>query len=181
MMVRGLGGSLLGLALLIGCAAPAAQPPSRAETCVALYGQYDYYSQMSPRRLTDDGTIALPGNLSRLTQQLISNGCLTMSDDLAGLEQLGARLGFRKPVDSGPAIRPTAVQVGVLTSFTDVTRATVFFGNLGYQTRTIGADGLGRRLYIGPLVSEGAMNQAMDTARQAGFISPYPSKIFRFW
>lgn len=175
-----IGGTLAALALLGGCATPSA-PVSRAQTCEALFARYDYYSQLSPRRLTDDGSIALSGNVSRSVQQLISNGCLTLSSDLVGLEQRGAQLGFRKPVDSGAAIKPTAVQVGVLTSFSDVTRATVFFGNLGYQTRTIGADGLGRRLYIGPFVTQGAMDQAIETAREAGFVSPYPSTIFRFW
>ena len=120
-------------------------------------------------------------NISQQAGRLRNLGCLTTTDDLDGLEQLGAKLGFRQPVDSGASIKPTAVHVGILTSMSDVTRATVFFRNLGYSTRTIGAEQLGRRFYIGPFVSEGAMSEAIATAEQAGFIAPYPSTYFRFW
>ncbi|MFO1105548.1 MAG: hypothetical protein U1E34_05570 [Amaricoccus sp.] len=176
--------SLAALALLAGCGSvtPMTGQATPAETCRVLFEQFDYYSQLAPAPRADEAAnVVLPGNLGRLAQQVISNGCLTSSSDIAGMEQLSAKLGFRKPQDSGAAIKPVALQVGVLTSITDVTRATVFFNNLGYRTRTIGAAGLGRRLYIGPFTSQGAMDQAADYARQAGFIAPYPSQIFRFW
>jgi hypothetical protein len=180
MIGRIAGASMAALVLVSGCTLPPPEAPG--PTCEALFQQYDYYSQLAPvAQYRDEGSNITPGNLGRPTGQLISNGCLTTNSDLTGLEQLGAKLGFRQPTNSGTSIKPTALQVGVLTSITDVTRATVFFQNLGYQTRTIGAEGLGRRLYIGPFTSSGAMQEAVDTARSAGFIAPYPSKIFRFW
>ncbi len=69
---------------------------------------------------------------------------------------------------------------GVVTGFTDEMRATVFFRGLGYNSRGIGAEGLGRRIYIGPFDNEAALEQAISVAREAGFISPYAAVNTRF-
>ena len=68
--------------------------------------------------------------------------------------------------------------MGVITSIVDEQRVTAYFRGLGYRSRGIGADGLGRRIYIGPFVTEGALREAIDVARQAGFISPYPAALY---
>ncbi len=182
MRIRTLALGLAGCAALAACDVPLQAPPDSAQ-CTRLFEEYDYLVNTFPpdKYSASSDTYILYPALGKQNIRLISAGCVTNTDDLDGLEQLGAKLGFRKPVDSGAAIKPTAIHVGVLTSLTDVSRATVFFRNLGYKTRTIGAEGLGRRLYIGPVASEGAMRDAMDIARQAGFIAPYPSTIYRFW
>ena len=77
--------------------------------------------------------------------------------------------------------RPTAVHVGIVMSMYDEGRATQFFRGLGYRSRGVGApDGLGRRLYIGPFTSQGALDEALSIAREAGFISPFAAKHTRF-
>ncbi len=169
-------------AALAGCAS-LPQPETGRAQCVALFEHYDYLSnafQTDSYNATSDRYIQ-NSQVSRQAQRLRNAGCVTTTDDLNGLEQLGATLGFRAPVDSGATIPPTAVSVGVLTSLTDVTRATVFFRNLGYGTRAMGAESLGSRFYIGPFVSEGAMNEAIATAERAGFVAPYATDAFRFW
>ncbi|MER2509966.1 hypothetical protein [Amaricoccus sp.] len=169
------------VAALAGCALP--QPEVGRAQCVALFEYYDYVVnafQPDSYSASSDRYIQSP-MVSRQAQRLMLAGCVTSTDDLNGLEQLGATLGYRAPIDSGATIPPTAVSVGVVTSLTDVTRATVFFRGLGYGTRAIGAEGLGTRFYIGPFVSEGAMAEAIATAERAGFIAPYPTKAFRFW
>ena len=65
-------------------------------------------------------------------------------------------------------------------SIYDEGRATQFFRGLGYRSRGVGALGLGRRLYIGPFTSQGALDQALTIAREAGFISPYAAKHTKF-
>ena len=58
-----------------------------------------------------------------------------------------------------------------------VTRA---FRGLGYRSRGVGAEGLGRRLYLGPFTSQAALDQALALAREAGFIAPYAANYTRF-
>jgi hypothetical protein len=175
--------SLLGA--LAGCAYLPAQPPSGdPANCRALFQRYDqavklfqpyYYNALL------DGRSTQPGPISRAGTQIIASGCLTTGRDITGIEALGMTLGPRRPVDSGPAIDPVAVHVGILTGFTDAGRAIGFFEGQGYQTRTIGAEKLGRRLYIGPVRTQGALDQAIALAAEAGFTSAYPSDLFKFW
>ena len=173
--------ALAALLALAGCDLP--QPEVGRAQCIALFEHYDYLVKTNPPdqySANSERYIQTPV-IARQAQRLRLAGCLTSTDDLNGLEQYGASLGFRHPVESGATIQPTAVSVGVLTSMTDVTRATVFFRNLGYGTRAMGAEALGTRLYIGPFISEGAMAEAIATAERAGFIAPYPTDAYRFW
>ena len=175
--------SLMGA--LAGCAGLPSQPPSGdPANCRALFQRYDqaaslfqpyYYNAALDGRSSQNGTISRAGN------QIMASGCLTTSRDIAGIEALGMELGPRRPVNSGPAIEPTAVHVGILTGFTEAGRAIGFFEGQGYQTRTIGAEKLGRRLYIGPVTTQGGLDQAIALAARAGFPSAYPSDLFKFW
>lgn len=175
---------LAALTSLAGCAGLAPPPPrGDAAACRAAFESLDQAKRLFPReQITASGGTALNASVSRATNRIITQGCLTTGDDLAGLETLGARLGPRRPVNSGPAIPPTAVHVGILTGgFSDAGRAAAFFQSQGYRTRTIGAEKLGRRLYIGPVTSQGALDEAIALAAEAGFPSAYPSELFRFW
>ena len=111
---------------------------------------------------------------------LRQQGCLTRSSDLDGMEALFARLSPHVITNSGAPIRATAVHVGIVMSIPDEARATRFFRGLGYRSRGIGAPGLGRRIYIGPFTSQGALDEALEIAREAGFISPYAAQHTRF-
>lgn len=177
------GALLAGMLVLTGCAIPPRPEPSW-EACVNAFQLYDYYAQafQSDSYSAALGRNVSNPNVSRQISVLRQRQCITMSDDLTGMEALGARLGPRQqPVESGTPIDPAAVHVGVLTSLSDVSRASAFFAALGYKTRSIGAEQLGRRLYIGPVTTQGGLDAAIATAQEAGFIAPYVSKTFRFW
>ena len=58
--------------------------------------------------------------------------------------------------DGGPAIRPVPVHLGIVTGISDEALVTRYFRGLGYRSRGIGAEGLGRRIYIGPFTTQGA-------------------------
>lgn len=175
--------SLLGV--LAGCADLPRPPPSGdPATCRALFERYDQAAslfQPYQYKADLDGRSPQNGTISRAGNQIMASGCLTTSRDITGIEALGMTLGPRKPVNSGPAIKPTAVHVGILTGFTEAGRAVGFFEGQGYQTRTIGAEKLGRRLYIGPVTTQGGLDQAVALAARAGFPSAYPSDLFQFW
>ena len=75
---------------------------------------------------------------------------------------------------------PGTVELGIVTGIFDEGRATLFFRGLGYRSRGMGAPTLGRRLFIGPFTSQGALEQALEVARQAGFIAPHVAERVRF-
>jgi hypothetical protein len=77
-------------------------------------------------------------------------------------------------------LRPTAISAGIVTGFSEQFRASEFFRSLGYRTRSVGEPTLGRRILIGPFVTQGAVDQAIATAREAGFIAPHVAEHTRF-
>lgn len=171
------------LMLLVGggCTAGVLQDqPSRGDpaTCLALFQSYDRaVLTYPPNHLGSDDSPApmLPAPVSRPARLLIEEGCRTSSADLDGLPELAVKLKGHRIVDSGPAIPPTVVHLGIVTGIEDERAVTQVFRGLGYQSRGIGAPTLGRRLYIGTFTSQGALDDAMSIARQAGFVAPMPT------
>ena len=171
-------GLLSGMIALAACvAAPSGAPLSRAEPdpayCVALYRHYDFLeatlSTPSGRR---DRWIAPPA-LMRQGQRIRQSGCLTMTRDLIGLEDIdGASVD-----PGGQPLDRVSVHAGVVTNMTDDARAIGFFERQGYRARSVGSAPLGRRVFVGPLRDEAEMLAVLDLARSAGFISPYPRRF----
>ena len=174
----------LGLALLVAAAAAgcAAAPPARdPATCAVLFQRYDTAARLYPvTRFDEDNGVVPPGPLSRPTVALRAHGCLTRSSDLDGLPALAARLAPFRIEDGGPAIKPVPVHLGIVMAIGDEAFVTRYFRGFGYRSRGIGAEGLGRRIYIGPFTSQGALDQALALAREAGFIAPYAAEYTRF-
>ena len=171
---------LLGLA---GCAGGNAGAPTPvAQDCVALFTRYDRLERSGQDTSFDpaSGTMELAPALSRQTRLLIRGGCLTRTSDLDRLEDLAAaHPGFRI-ASGGAQIAPVPVHLGVLTAIGDERAVTRAFRGLGYQSRGIGAMGLGRRIYIGPFTDQAALDQALAIAREAGFKAPYAATQTRF-
>ena len=168
--------------LAAACAAPAATRAPDPATCASDFARYDravrhYGSNAS---FDDDYGVIPPAALSRPIGALRRDGCLTFSADIDAMETLAPGLTSYVIVDSGPMIRATPVHLGIVTSIADEARATRFFRGLGYRSRGIGAEGLGRRLYIGPFTTQGALDQALQTARDVGFIAPYAARYTKF-
>jgi hypothetical protein len=171
---------VLAAVTLAACAAATPRPPDPT-VCAKLFSAYDIAARLYPTpRFDEDGGVTPPAALSRPGQDLRNAGCLTSSSDLDGMPALAQQLSPYAITNSGPAIRATPVHLGIVTSIYDEGRVTVFFRGLGYRSRGIGAEALGRRIYIGPFTTQGALDQALATARQAGFIAPYAAKYTKF-
>ena len=173
------------LVLLLAVAAAGActaAPPGWRDpaTCAVLFARYDAAVRLHPvTRFDEDGGDVPPGPQSRPAVALRAAGCLTRSADLDGLPALAARLEPFAIDAGGPAIRAVPVHLGIVTSIGDEPLVTRAFRGLGYRSRGVGAEGLGRRLYIGPFTSQAALDQALALAREAGFIAPYAAKYTR--
>ncbi len=148
--------------------------PARGDSasCVDAFRWYDTVdaTMSTPSGRADH--MAIPPALQIPVGRIQSLGCLTFSDDLAPMATVAA-----PPVtDSGPAIPPTSIHAGVVTNMADEANAIAFFNAHGARARSIGAAGLGRRIYLGPFATQGALDQARDLAVAAGFSAPYPAR-----
>jgi hypothetical protein len=155
-------------ALAGGCAAP---PDAGGASCVALFERYD---RIEATMSTPSGRAdrrAIPPALERPVGDLRQAGCLTLSRDL-DLAVAGPPV-----TDGGAAITPVGVHAGVVTNVADEAAALQFFAARGVAARSIGAPGLGRRIYLGPFATEGALQSATALARAAGFAAPYPANL----
>lgn len=169
------------LALLGTGAAAAAAPgaPDRA-ACERAFRAYENALWLYPDNQWGDDVPVLRPDVARAARGLVRAGCLTTAQDLVHLPALAQSLAPFAITDSGPAIRPTTVSLGIVTGFGVEHEATLFFRGLGYRSRGVGAQTLGRRLFIGPFTSQGALDQALEVARQAGFIAPHVALHTRF-
>ena len=165
------------LALAVACTASPPTPPTRNSAyCAELFDQLDTIERtvLAPR----DGSFAFPDLWQMQIARIQQARCLTLTRDLVGLEQLGEDLAPQaRP--AGPALRPVAVQAGVVTNMDDDARARAFFEKLGFRARSVGAPRLGRRIYV-EATSPQALQQILSIAQQAGFIGPYPSRYVTF-
>jgi hypothetical protein len=174
---------LAGSALLLGaCAAGNAPDAARdAERCVFLFDQYDALVDLYPNQAL--GGFGIGGIAFNPIQQQIafirSADCLTRESELDGMEALGENLRPFTPETGGGAIPPVTIMAGIVTSPAAETRAVAFFQSLGYPTRTVGAPQLGRRILVGSFTTQGALDQALAVAREAGFESAYPTRRIR--
>lgn len=103
--------------------------------------------------------------------------CLTFSDQLAPMATLAPGAGLAARTNAGPTIPPTYLHAGIVTSSADEARTIDFFASQGLRARGLGAAYLGRRIYVGPFVTAGALEGGMALARDAGFAYPYPGNF----
>jgi hypothetical protein len=168
----------IGVALLAAsCGPPAGEVPpfdrsASSGNCVALFQEFDIlYRRMSTRsgRL---GGMSVSPEVQRQGNAISQAGCLSYTRDLTGLDSTGGTVS-----DSGPIVVPISVHAGVVTNMNDEARAIAFFEERGVRVRTIGNAALGRRIYLGPFQTQGALDDAIALSRQAGFVAPYPAKF----
>lgn len=163
----------LGALLIAACTLPQRAPFGDPAVCLQTFRSYDRAVRSAGPSATTQ--LRPQPQVARYGQLLITRGCLTRQPDLVGIESLAERLRPFEIVNSGAPTRASAVHAGIVDGFSSQARASSFFSSLGYRSRSIGAPGVGRRIYLGPFYSEGAIAQAIDVARQAGFVSPYLS------
>jgi hypothetical protein len=162
--------ALLLAAMLGGCAAPATPTRTSSADCVMLFQNYDLIaaSMSTPSGRRD--RMAIQPALQLPVQRLQEAGCMTLSAELAGMATASPAT-----VAGGAAIAPISVHAGIVTNSADEAAAIAFFEANGIRARSIGAAGLGRRIYLGPFQTQGALDGALDLATRAGFASPYPA------
>jgi hypothetical protein len=165
--------ALLVAAALAGGGAAAAPRQADGPTCVAMFKQFDVLQKLYPNnRARYQNRAAQPPVLAQ-AQLLRNAGCITLTRELAPMAGLTPR-----PIGGGgPAIRPTRVHAGVVTSMQDDAAVRAFFEANGVPARSIGSAPLGRRIYVGPFATQGALDQARDLAVRMGFASPYPGDM----
>lgn len=165
--------ALLLAAALGGCAAPATPTRTSSADCVMLFQNYDLIAATMSTQSGRRDRMAIPPPLQLPVQRLQEAGCMTLTDELAGMATASG-----PPIANGGApIPPTSLHAGVVTNTADEAAAIAFFEANGVRARSIGAAGLGRRIYLGPFQTQGALDGARDLAVRAGFASPYPAEF----
>jgi hypothetical protein len=169
---------LLASAVALGGCAGAIPPGSTPEYCEAIFRNLDRVSRggQGDYSYVDDRPILRP-EISRLSLRALNYDCITFPGDLANLDAVRQDALRDRRLDDSARLEgpPVSVHLGVLTSITDEVLVTSLFRSLGYPVRSFGADGFGRRIYVGPLASEGQVEEVRGVARRAGFIAPYPT------
>ncbi|MFT3971987.1 MAG: hypothetical protein QM699_00475 [Amaricoccus sp.] len=165
--------SFAALAVVAGLSACAgAQAPAPVD-CVTLFQRYDVteagMSTPSGRR----DRMAVPPALQPIAGALRQNGCINLS------RQLDLDAAAPSPVvDGGPRlVPPVRVHAGAVTSMADDAAARAFFEAHGVAATSVGSPALGRRVYIGPFATRGALDAALALARSAGFVHAYPVRF----
>lgn len=164
----------LGLFLLLptgaAVAATVAAPlPPADNRCIGLFHAYDTAAAHMSTPTGRGDRMGIPPALQRQVQNIQTNDCLTLTDALK-LTVVGPAVTNR-----GAAITPVGLHAGVVTNSADEAAAIAFFEAHGVRARSIGAAGLGRRIYLGPFTTEGALSEAATLARAAGFAAVYPA------
>lgn len=113
----------------------------------------------------------IPLAIQPIVVRLRSEGCLTYSRDLVGMESAPRDLAATPA--AGRRTPGLLVHAGIVTSMGDDARARGYFSSLGYDSYSLGVAGLGRRIYVGPLASQGQAQAVMEAAQRAGFQYPY--------
>ncbi|WP_111430494.1 hypothetical protein [Rhodobacteraceae bacterium DSL-40] len=135
--------------------------------CVARFQYFDTVKATMSTPTGRDDRASVPAALQFPIARLQQAGCMTKSADLT-LE------GPVVPVvNSGSEIGPTMIHAGVVTDMGDDGRAKRYFEARGVTVRSIGQPGLGRRVYLGPFTTQGALDAAMEASREGGFAYPY--------
>ncbi|MBB5223614.1 hypothetical protein HNP73_003568 [Amaricoccus macauensis] len=165
--------SIAALAVLAGLVACTGVPPPAPTDCVSLFERFDLIeatmSTAGPRR--DQPTIR--PELQRITSAIRQYGCISLSRELNFDAAPTAPI-----VESGPRlVPPVRIHAGAVTSMSDDAAARAFFESHGLRATSIGSAALGRRIYVGPFATRGALDAALALARSAGFTHAYPARF----
>lgn len=175
-------GFLTALALFVALtAAVMGAPPAWAQDpanpdCQGRFQFYEATARMAGARVNQHSRSASP-RVREAARWLRMGNCLTFTDQLRPMLALGPETGAAARTPAGPAIAPTQLHVGIVTSPDDEARTIAFFAAQGIRARSVGAAYLGRRIYIGPFTTAGALDGGAALARAAGFAYPYPSSF----
>ncbi|WP_112322211.1 hypothetical protein [Oceanibium sediminis] len=169
---------LLLLAIVLGACAPVpgGSDASRADQCRDRFQAYDRAAMFEPTfsmgvlQPTVTGA-GLANDRTAARNALRQFGCTTTPAEMPVLD--GRDLSaFARPVADNAA-PPRYVHVATVTSNSSEAALQRAFQGLGYPVRVKGAEGLGRRIFLGPLDTTPAQQNALALARELGFASAY--------
>ena len=167
--MRGFLGVLL---VLAACAAPQLSEGEQAARCVQAFERYDRAVLVDLIRpgLLASVTPGVPGIVSpRLGAEsaLRQFACVLQPRDVPSTDALPAGPGTG-------ADGAMVVHVALVSGNEAAAQLADGLQRAGYPVRTVFADRLGRRIFVGPL-SEGAAQQVTLALRAAGFDAAYPA------
>lgn len=165
----------LGTALL-AFAVPAIAQDGANPDCPARFQFYETATSVSGAPDNEHHRTVSP-RVQTAARWLRMGNCLTFSDQLGAMARLGPEGGAAARKPSGPAMAPVWLHVGIVTSSADEAAALAFFTAQGLGARGLGAALLGRRIYVGPFTTAGALEGGKALARAAGFAYPYPARF----
>ena len=165
----------LGTALL-AFAAPAIAQDGANPDCPTRFQLYETAARVSGAPDNERQRTVSP-RVQAAARWLRMGNCLTFTDQIAAMTRLGPEAGAAALTASGPAIAPIWLHVGIVTSSADEAAALAFFTAQGLGARGLGAALLGRRIYVGPFTTAGALEGGKALARAAGFAYPYPARF----
>lgn len=173
--MRVVAGLLAGLSGMLVSTGARAQDPFNPQ-CPVRFELYENATRNvgardNQRRMTTSPQVQAAARWLRM------GNCLTFSDQLAPMATLAPEAGAVARSNAGPTIPPTYLHAGIVTSSADEARTIDFFAGQGLRARGLGAAYLGRRIYVGPFVTAGALEGGMALARDAGFAYPYPGNF----
>lgn len=178
-------GSPIGRAGMLAAAlvaAAACVPPQVADRsqCVPLFLQYDRAARLNPEAAQNTGERRFPwgAEVARLARLLIINDCQTRPRDVGDLAAAAAMGPIRE--SGAPLGRAVVVHVGAFTAQQDTQAAIALFEGMGLRSMSLGDPRLGRRVYAGPVTTQGGLDALLAVAFKAGFVASYPTEFFRF-
>jgi hypothetical protein len=163
--------------VVASCGPPQGQLPyfdrgASPYNCIALFQEFDILYRRQGTLTGRFRNMSVSPEVWRQGMALSNAGCLSYTDELTGLDSTGGTVS-----DGGQAIPPISVHAGVVTNMDDEARAIAFFEARGVRVRTIGNAALGRRIYLGPFGTQGAVEDAIALSQQGGFRWPYPAQF----
>lgn len=151
---------------------PTSAPPG---DCVSNYRSFDRAISQSTTSIRIDAT---PTNLPRIEKfqrRLRQGGCVTTPGDVAGiLTRSYEGLGPVRGATPSPYHELHLATVTDVFASHDLSQAV---RTLGFEVSSIGASGLGRRVYIRNLRSAEAVQSALDLAEAMGLPGAYPGRM----
>ena len=142
---------------------------------MALFQQFDVLETLYPSNQRRYENRVAPPPVEAQAQRVRNAGCITLTRDLAG--HGGGRPGRRSPT-AAPAIAPISLHAGRRHQHGRTTPGRAPSSRrTGVPARSVGSAPLGRRIYLGPFATQGALDEARDLALRAGFAAPYPARF----
>lgn len=160
---------------LLGCGGVEMAEEERIARCLGHFRDYDRAlafgggeSEIVRRVIGNTDTRPLAREIAEAGLKRLE--CYSEPGDLSAAAAGSARFAGD---GIGTLARPEYLHAGLYRGRGEANRVSAYFKELGYRVRNVGAPGLGRRIFVGPLESVEARRGAEALARAAGLKTSY--------